>query len=150
MNSRSTLLCAALSVLCLAHVSSCGDPASGTGDPTAYAAGTDQDRCLDPIRTDDVILNPVYDPERQPVAVLLGNGFGRYNANDMKSMLAEVGVQVREEISNESDMLLLGTPFFDDETGEVVPWESQDAYKAAASYSVQVIPLRDWTQWLGK
>ena len=105
---------------------------------------------FDPIRTDDVIVNPVYDPERQPVAVLLGNGFGRYNAADMKAMLAEVGVMVREDISAETDILLLGTPFFDEDTGEVVPWESRDEYKAAASFSVQVIPLRDWTQWLGR
>lgn len=103
----------------------------------------------DPIRTDDVVLNPVYDPNRKLVAVLLGNGYGRYNANDMKSMLAEIGVEVREEVSVETDLLLLGTAFFDDETGEMIPWESRDEYKAANSFSVQVVPLRDWTQWLG-
>ena len=104
----------------------------------------------DPIRTDDVILNAVYDPNRTPVAVLLGNGFGRYSANDMKSMLQEVGVEVREEVSNETDYLLIGTPFFDEETGDVLPWETRDEYKAAQSFSVEIIPLRDWTQWLGK
>ena len=87
---------------------------------------------------------------REIVAVLLGNGFGRYNANDMKSMLAEVGVTVREDVSIEADILLLGTPFFDEETGEMVPWDARDEYKAAQSFSVQIIPLRDWTQWLGK
>ena len=25
-----------------------------------------------------------------------------------------------------------------------------DEYKAAQSFSVEIIPLRDWTQWLGK
>lgn len=110
----------------------------------------DQADRYNPIRTDDLISNSVYDPSREIVAVLLGNGYGRYNANDMKSMLAEIGVTVREEVTVESDILLLGTPFFDDETGEMVPWESRDEYKASQSFSVQVIPLRDWTQWLGK
>lgn len=110
----------------------------------------DQADRYNPIRTDDLISNAVYDPSREIVAVLLGNGFGRYNANDMKSMLAEVGVTVREDVTVESDILLLGTPFFDEETGEMVPWESRDEYKAAQSFSVQVVPLRDWTQWLGK
>lgn len=104
----------------------------------------------DPIRTDDVIVNPVFDPERRRVAVLLGNGFGRYNASDMEAMLAEVGVDVVEDVDAEVDMLLLGTPFFDEDTGDVIPWEARDEYKAAESFSVEVIPLRDWTQWLGR
>jgi len=116
----------------------------------AEAAILSQADKYDPIRTDDVILNPVYDPERRRVAVLLGNGFGRYNATDMKAMLGEVGVEVREDISAETDILLLGTPFFDEDTGDVVPWEARDEYKAANSFSVEVIPLRDWTQWLGR
>jgi hypothetical protein len=104
----------------------------------------------DPIRTDDLLFNAVYDPNRTPVAALLGNGFGRYDAADLAALLAEAGVEVREGVSNETDYLLLGTPFFDEETGDMVPWESNDAYKAAMALSVEVIPLRDWTQWLGK
>jgi hypothetical protein len=103
----------------------------------------------DPVRADDIILNAVYDPSRTPVAALLGNGFGKYNANDMRSMLERVGIEVREEVSAETDYLLLGTPFFDEETGDVVNWDSNDAHKAATSLSVAVIPMRDWSQWLG-
>jgi hypothetical protein len=104
----------------------------------------------DPIRTDDLLYNAVYDPNRTPVAVLLGNGFGRYSAADLGALLGEAGIEVREEVTSEADYLLLGTPFFDEETGDMVPWESHDAYKSAAALSVEVIPLRDWTQWLGK
>jgi len=103
----------------------------------------------DPIRADDVILNAIYDPEREPIAVLLGNGFGRYTASDVTSMLARAGVQVRTSVSSETDFLLLGTAFFDEETGDIVPWETMDPYKAASSYSVSVVPLRDWSQWIG-
>lgn len=104
----------------------------------------------DPIRTDDLIFNAVYDPARTPVAALLGNGFGRYDAEDLRAMLKAVGVEVRDGVSNETDMLLLGTPFFDEETGDMVPWENSDEYKSAMALSVEVIPMRDWTQWLGK
>lgn len=103
----------------------------------------------DPVRADDIILNAVYDPSRKPVAALLGNGFGKYNANDMRSMLERVGIEVREEVSAETDYLLLGTPFFDEETGDVMNWDSSDSHKAATSLSVAVIPMRDWSQWLG-
>jgi len=103
----------------------------------------------DPVRADDIILNAVYDPSRKPIAALLGNGFGKYNANEMAAMLARVGVEVREGVSAETDYLLLGTPFFDEETGDVVSWDSNDDHKAATSLSVAVIPMRDWSQWLG-
>lgn len=104
----------------------------------------------DPIRTDDLLFNAIYDPNRTPVAVLLGNGFGRYDSADLSALLSQAGVEVREEISSETDYILLGTPFFDEETGDMMPWEGQDAYKSAMALSVEVIPLRDWTQWLGK
>mgnify|MGYP002639214211 CR=1 FL=1 len=103
----------------------------------------------DPVRADDIILNAVYDPSRTPVAALLGNGFGKYNSNDMRSMLLEAGVEVREGVSSETDFLLLGTPFFDEETGDMINWDSNNSHKAATSLSVSVIPMRDWSQWLG-
>lgn len=104
----------------------------------------------DPIRTDDQIFNAVYDPSRTPVAALLGNGFGRYDADDLRSMLKDVGIEVRDEVTNETDILLLGTPFFDEETGDMLPWSGMDPYKSASAYAVEVIPMRDWLQWLGK
>lgn len=103
----------------------------------------------DPVSETDLVLNAVYDPNRKPVAALLGNGFGQYNANDIRSMLANVGVEVREGVTSETDYLLLGTPFFDEESGDVIGWDTQDGYKAATSLSVEVLPMRDWTQWLG-
>jgi len=103
----------------------------------------------DPVRENDLILNAVYDPNRKPVAALLGNGFGKYNANDVRAMLANVGVEVREGVTSETDYLLLGTPFFDEETGDMIGWDTQDGYKAATSLSVEVLPMRDWSQWLG-
>lgn len=104
----------------------------------------------DPIRTDDAIFNAVYDPSRTPVAVLLGNGFGRYDAASLRATLKDVGIEVRDQVSNETDLLLLGTPFFDEETGDMVPWESMEAHKSAVGFAVEIIPMRDWLQWLGK
>jgi hypothetical protein len=103
----------------------------------------------DPIRADDVLVNEVYDPSRKLIVSLLGDGFGLYNKNDMRSKLAAIGIEVREEVSVETDFLLLGTAFFDEDTGEVMPWGSYPAHKAATSKSVEVVPQRDWGQWLG-
>lgn len=102
-----------------------------------------------PIATGDKIRNGVFDPNRQPVAVLLGNGFGAYSADDMKIKLAEVGISVVDDVTVETDYLLLGTPFFDEETGDIVSWDQQDSYRAARGLSVEVVPRRDWLSWLG-
>lgn len=103
----------------------------------------------DPIGQDDPIYNDLYDPGRTPVAVLLGNGFGKLTNEEMKNMLTEVGIRVESSVTVESDYLIIGTPFFDPDTGELIPWENQDPYKAALSYSVQVVPFRDAMAWLG-
>jgi hypothetical protein len=103
----------------------------------------------DPIRADDVLVNAVFDPSRKLIVSLLGDGFGLYNKNDMHSKLAAIGIEVREEVSVETDFLLLGTAFFDEDTGEVMPWGVYSSHKAATSMSVEVIPQRDWGQWLG-
>lgn len=102
-----------------------------------------------PIASGDKIRNAVFDPNRQPVAVLLGNGFGAYSADDMKIKLAEVGISVVDDVTVETDYLLLGTPFFDEETGDIVSWDQQDSYRAARGLSVEVVPRRDWLSWLG-
>ncbi|RMH01061.1 MAG: hypothetical protein D6702_12365 [Planctomycetota bacterium] len=104
---------------------------------------------FDPIGEDDLIFNAVYDPTRQPVAVLLGNGFGTLSATDMANRLAEVGILVTREISNEVDYLILGTPFFDEDTGEVIPWSSREEYRKAQESALTIVPLRDAMAWLG-
>ena len=104
---------------------------------------------FDPISSDDLISNAVYDRNREPVAVLLGNGFGKYSAEDMKNMLREVGISTAASISKEADYLILGTPFFDEDTGDVVPWESYEAYKLSQAMSVQLVPFRDAMTWIG-
>jgi len=103
----------------------------------------------DPIRANDVLVNAVFDPSRKLIVSLLGDGFGLYNKNDMRSKLAAIGIEVREDVSVETDFLLLGTAFFDEDTGEVMPWSTYTAHKAATSKSVAIIPQRDWGQWLG-
>ena len=104
---------------------------------------------FDPIGEDDEIRNAIYDPSRQPVAVLLGNGFGRLSATDMKNKLKEIGILVAEQVTNEADYLILGTPFFDEDTGEVVDWSSRSEYRLAEENALTIVPLRDAMAWLG-
>jgi hypothetical protein len=104
---------------------------------------------FDPITPNDLVLNAIFDPTREPVAVLLGDGYGSYSAGDMKALLGEIGILVHAEVSNETDYLILGTPFFDPDTGDLLPWSSQASYKASEALSVQVVPRRDWMSWLG-
>lgn len=102
-----------------------------------------------PIGSGDQVRNAVFDPNRQQVAVLLGNGFGSLSADDMKVKLATVGISVVDNVTVETDYLLLGTPFFDEETGDILAWEQQQAYQTARGLSVEIVPRRDWLVWLG-
>jgi hypothetical protein len=43
----------------------------------------------------------------------------------------------------------LGTPYFDEDTGEMKPWHHFDDYKAAQSMSLEIVHRRDWMGWLG-
>ena len=122
---------------------------TGVEDRRAEARILNTEDRFDPITADDQISNAVYDPERSPVAVLLGNGFGQLSESDMQTKLSEVGIQVRGEVDNEVDYLILGTPFFDEDTGEMVPWDSFEAYKISQALSVRVLPQRDAMDWLG-
>ncbi|MBC8328479.1 MAG: hypothetical protein H8E31_06995 [Planctomycetes bacterium] len=118
-------------------------------DKRAECVITDAGNRFDPIGEDDLILNAMYDPSRQPVAVLLGNGFGSFSQTDIKNKLKEVGILVADKVSNEADYLVLGTPFFDEETGEVIDWASRDEYRQAVENSLTIVPLRDAMAWLG-
>ena len=118
-------------------------------DKRAECVITDTANRFDPIGEDDLILNAMYDPSRQPVAVLLGNGFGSFSTTDMKNKLKEVGIVVADKVSNEADYLILGTPFFDEDTGEVLDWGSRDEYRQAEEFSLTIVPLRDAMSWLG-
>ncbi|MBT3340106.1 MAG: hypothetical protein HOM34_07160 [Planctomycetes bacterium] len=113
----------------------------------AILATTDK---YDPIRSNDAIFNPIYDAGRSPIAVLLGDGFGRYSKGDLTAMLGEIGVEVRDDLTVESDYLLLGTPFFDEDSGDMLSWEAHDSYKTAKALSVKVVASRDWMIWLGQ
>lgn len=118
-------------------------------DRRAQAEIVAQTDRFDPITVDDPVYNELYDPGRTPVAVLLGNGFGKMSNDQMKNMLTQVGIRVEPNVTVESDYLILGTPFFDPDTGELIPWENQDLYKSALSYSATVVPYRDALGWLG-
>lgn len=109
----------------------------------------DQADGFDPIAEDDDIFNAVYDPERELVAVLLGSSFGQYTESDMAVELGQVGVKVQSEVGREVDYLILGTPFFDPDTGDRLEWSANDTFKAAESAAVQVLPLREAMDWLG-
>ncbi|KAA3607275.1 MAG: hypothetical protein DWQ01_16405 [Planctomycetota bacterium] len=104
---------------------------------------------FDPIAEEDALFNDLYDGTRELVAVLLGDGFGKYSEDDVKALLSQVGIRVQSDVTREVDYLVLGTPFFDEDTGELLPWDNQEAYKAATSNSVQIVPFRDAMAWLG-
>lgn len=97
----------------------------------------------------DSVSNPLYDAAYRPAAVLLGNGFGRYSQTELAHKLEEIGISVRNEVAVDADLLILGARFFDEDTGEEIPWDQNDTYVQAEAMSLKVVSQASLLSWLG-
>jgi hypothetical protein len=103
---------------------------------------------FDPPVAGDVVYNPLYDPRGQRNAVLAGRFAGQWNEAQLKALLSEMGIQVQEELSLDTDYLIVGSELYlDPETGEpleeAMPVSELAVYKDAEAKGVLILPIRD-------
>lgn len=106
----------------------------------------------DPVTAGDRIINPLYDPDAERFAVLLGRFDGTYNKAQVVSLLERMGIHVQDELDYRTNYVILGAELYDDpETNE--PLETPlsptqlPAYKRAQNLGAVFIPieqLRDY------
>ena len=107
---------------------------------------SDQADEYDPPVAGDIIYNPVYDPNSQRNAALVGRFSGTWNEKELRLLLSEVGIHIQDGVDKTTDYLIVGSEIFTDEDGEPLeeprsPSEEQ-AYSNAVAMGVQIVPIK--------
>ena len=109
---------------------------------------------FNPVTPDDVVVNPLFDPSGERVAVLAGRFSGKYNAKELTGLLARIGVTVipASQISRNVDYLIVGAPMWNDpETGEPLEQALQPSelpvYQQGESMGLTILPLKNIDQY---
>ncbi len=100
----------------------------------------------DPPVAGDIIYNPVYDPESQRNAALVGRFSGTWNEKELRLLLSEVGIHIQDGVDKTTDYLIVGSEIFTDEDGEPLeepksPSEEPE-YSNAVAMGVQIVPIK--------
>jgi len=102
---------------------------------------------FDPIVAGDILVNPLYDPNGERNAVLLGRFDGLYSQNDLGVLLEGIGVHVQPSLDLTTDFLIGGGELYTDEEGEPLETPTQpsemSAYRDAQAAGVVILPISD-------
>jgi hypothetical protein len=107
---------------------------------------TDQVDIYDPAVAGDIIYNPVYDPNSVRNAVFVGTFSGSWNETELRLLLKEVGIEVKDVLDKTTDYLIVGSAIYMDEEGD--PLEEprnpneEPIYSNAVAMGVQVVPVK--------
>lgn len=102
---------------------------------------------FDPIVVGDKIVNPLFDPEGERNAVLIGGFSARYTEAELRLLLQEIGVTVQKRVDSDTAYLIVGAALLLDENGE--PYEEPvqpsvlPEYKEAQAQGVQIVSIRE-------
>lgn len=102
----------------------------------------------DPVVADDVLYNPIYDPNGERNAVLAGRFGGTYNEAELATMLGEIGITVQQDLDLTTNYLIVGQPMYVDEDGDRLeePRQPSDlpVYKNAQAQGCAIISINDF------
>jgi len=105
----------------------------------------------DPVVTDDLIYNPIYDPGGERYAVLAGRFGGSYNEAEVALMLGEVGITVQKKLDLTTNYLIVGQPMYVDEKGEMLEEPRQPSelavYKNAEAQGCSIISINQFRDY---
>ncbi|MDG1491088.1 MAG: hypothetical protein P8R43_04300 [Planctomycetota bacterium] len=106
---------------------------------------------FEPVVVGDQIFNPLYEAKGQRSAVLAGNISGAYNEPELRTLFAEIGINIQSDISNATDFLITGGPVFTDEDGEPLDEpmavDQLPVYGEASDLGVTIVSMRDVLQY---
>lgn len=101
---------------------------------------------FDPPVVGDLIYNPLLDPKGQRNAVLVGR-FALPSENEVRGLLANLGITVQAKLDNTTDYLIVGMEMYVDDKGTALdqPIQPSDTavYKDAEAKGVAITPLKD-------
>ena len=101
---------------------------------------------FDPPVVGDTIYNPLLDPKGLRNAVLVGR-FSVPSENEVRGLLANLGITVQPKIDNTTDYLIVGGEMYVDPEGNALETPLQPSetavYKEAEAKGVAITPLKD-------
>ena len=106
----------------------------------------------DPVVPGDQIVNPLFDPDTDRRAVLMGRFSGAYGEGEVVSLLQRMGIYVQNDLDVRTNYVILGSELYNDpETNEpydepVSPTELPD-FKQAQNYGVVPITLEQLREY---
>jgi len=107
---------------------------------------SDQVDAYDPAVAGDIIYNPVYDSKNKRNAALVGRFSGAWNEKELRLLLAEVGIQVKDDVDKTTDYLIVGSEIYMDEDGDPLeePRDPKEeaVYSNAVGFGVQIVPIK--------
>lgn len=113
----------------------------------AEVSFSDQRDPFDPPSTGDIVYNPVYDPHGQRNVLLVGAFSGQYGEDQLKNLLASMGITVQKKLDASTDFLIVGSEMYTDENKQPVdaPIQPSDlpVFKEAVAQGAQVVLLKD-------
>ncbi|MDZ4772963.1 MAG: hypothetical protein SGI72_07485 [Planctomycetota bacterium] len=113
----------------------------------AEVAFSDQRDPFDPPSSGDVVFNPVYDPTGERSVLLVGAFSGQYGEDQLKGLLAGMGISVQKKLDASTDFMIVGSEMYVDENKQPVetPIQPSDLpmYKEAVAQGVQIVLLKD-------
>lgn len=103
---------------------------------------------FDPPIVGDIVYNPLFDPYGERNAVLVGRFSGTFNEKELRSLLAQMNIQVQPAIDLTTDYLIVGQEIYTDpDTLEPLeePLQPSElpAYKDAVAQGLAIVPIKD-------
>ena len=98
----------------------------------------------DPVVPGDKVVNPLFDPETDRRAVLMGRFSGAYSEGEVVSLLQRMGIYVQDDLDVRTNYVILGSELYaDPETGEPYdePVSPTDLVEFKASQNYGVVPI---------
>ena len=98
----------------------------------------------DPVVPGDKIVNPLFDPETQRRAVLMGRFSGAYGEGEVISLLQRMGIYVQDDLDVRTNYVILGSELYNDpETGEPIdePMSPTELTDFKRSQNLGVVPI---------
>jgi predicted nucleic acid-binding Zn-ribbon protein len=107
---------------------------------------SDQADPFDPPVAGDIIYNPIYDPNSQRNAALVGRFSGTWNEKELRLLLEEVGIHIQDGVDKTTDYLIVGSEIYTDDDGEPLEEPSSPSeepeYSNAVAMGVQIVPIK--------
>jgi len=114
-------------------------------DDIAKVRLTDLVDKFNPVVSGDYLVNPVYEPNGDFNAVLVGRFSGLYGKSELAILLEKIGIHVQDGLDPSTNFLIAGAPVMQDEDGyplmEPLEASALPEYQQAEANHVQIITL---------